>query len=365
MNRDEYLPYAPGPSAPGPRPWADIQADLERDVWPGLFGTKDRKNNATNTITTIPFLGWPTVKQILDRYVPGWSYIPVSHQSLDGMRVIVDVILRIPTSDYGIVERGATGSDTASEKSYGETADRAESKALRRAAAKFGIGFRLYHDKRARQEIVRWLADQGRGSTQPDDESRTQDGGADGRIFVAGSPRPHSSGVSDRQLGAIYAIGRNERHLSEAETDAACLGKFGRPPQELTGRQASDFIDLLKSGNALPQPPSDRPPAQASAPVESRAGAGAQGRSPASTNGAASLTRAAEASTHETPVPRITEEQFNTLKRLESALGWGPEDKVQYLHPYHATVWKHLTFAEAAACIADLTPQAALVQAAP
>jgi hypothetical protein len=175
-----------------------------------------------------------------------------------------------------------------------------------------------YAEKRAQLDAVLRV-----GCLSDEFTQDMDDAGASGNT-AAGSPRAHSSGVSDRQLGAIYAIGRNERHLSEAETDAACLGKFGRPPQELTGRQASDFIDLLKSGNALPQPASDRPPAQASAPVESRAGAGAQGRSPAPTNGAASLPRAAEASTHENSDPAAhlaTAEQIARIRALAAPAG--------------------------------------------
>jgi hypothetical protein len=72
------------------------------------------------------------------------------------------------------------------------------------------------------------------------------------------------------------------------------------------------------------QAPANRPQDSASAPVESRAGAPAQGRSPAPTSGAASLTRAAEASTHENSDPAghlATPEQIARIRALAAPAG--------------------------------------------
>jgi hypothetical protein len=72
------------------------------------------------------------------------------------------------------------------------------------------------------------------------------------------------------------------------------------------------------------QAPANRPQDSASAPAESRAGAGAQGRSPVSTNGAASLPRAAEASTHENSDPAAhlaTAEQIARIRALAAPAG--------------------------------------------
>lgn len=50
------------------------------------------------------------------------------------------------------------------------------------------------------------------------------------------------------QVKAIYVIGRNEHRLSESEVDERIRALYGRPPAEMTKRQASEAIDRLKAG---------------------------------------------------------------------------------------------------------------------
>lgn len=52
------------------------------------------------------------------------------------------------------------------------------------------------------------------------------------------------------QVRAIYAIARNQHGLSEPQTDDRALAAFGRPPAELSKRQASDFITSMQGSEA-------------------------------------------------------------------------------------------------------------------
>lgn len=142
--RDRYLPYAPGPDpATGPRPLAAVLADLKRPIHESFLQTKTKKG------TEITFISWHTATRILDKYAPGWQYETHSQIAGDGSHVVVDARIGLPTADYGLVWRGATGWDEDEEKAYGDASDRAESQALRRAAAKFGLGLYLYYEKGA------------------------------------------------------------------------------------------------------------------------------------------------------------------------------------------------------------------------
>ncbi len=61
---------------------------------------------------------------------------------------------------------------------------------------------------------------------------------------AAGSP--NGSVATEKQIKAIYAIGRASKRLSESQVDDRCAEIFGVAPAELTKAEASQFIDLLK-----------------------------------------------------------------------------------------------------------------------
>jgi hypothetical protein len=63
------------------------------------------------------------------------------------------------------------------------------------------------------------------------------------------SIRPfHGDKATPAQVKAIYVIARNELRLNEEETDERFRSAFGRPPAEISKRQASEAIDRLKAG---------------------------------------------------------------------------------------------------------------------
>jgi hypothetical protein len=57
---------------------------------------------------------------------------------------------------------------------------------------------------------------------------------------------PTGSALTEKQLKAIYAIGRAGKRLSEQQVDDRCAEIFGVRPNELTKAEASQFIDMLK-----------------------------------------------------------------------------------------------------------------------
>lgn len=61
---------------------------------------------------------------------------------------------------------------------------------------------------------------------------------------------PSGSAATEKQIKAIYAIGRASKRLSEGQVDDRAVEIFGVRPQELTKAEASQMIDLLKGDTA-------------------------------------------------------------------------------------------------------------------
>ena len=62
----------------------------------------------------------------------------------------------------------------------------------------------------------------------------------------AASASPSGSQATEKQVKAIYAIGRASKRLSESQVDDRSVEVFGVIPTELTKAEASQFIDMLK-----------------------------------------------------------------------------------------------------------------------
>ena len=62
----------------------------------------------------------------------------------------------------------------------------------------------------------------------------------------AGGVRTREARATAPQVKAIYSIARSRRGLGEAEVEERSRAAYGRPPAELSRRQASQFIDALK-----------------------------------------------------------------------------------------------------------------------
>lgn len=90
----------------------------------------------------ILYLSWHDAIKYLDHYAPGWCYEVRTINTVAG-KLILTVRLSIPSTE-GIVFREATGQEDEDLDAYGDSSSNAESMALRRAAAKFGLGLYLY-----------------------------------------------------------------------------------------------------------------------------------------------------------------------------------------------------------------------------
>jgi hypothetical protein len=121
------------------RPIREIIADLSKPI-PDRF-LKD-KTIKGNKLTYIP---WYHAIKLLDWFAPGWSF-EVREISPTGKQTVLVVRLIIPAAE-GDVWREATGIEEDDVTGYGDTSSNAESMALRRAAAKFGLGLYLYDKK--------------------------------------------------------------------------------------------------------------------------------------------------------------------------------------------------------------------------
>lgn len=121
---------------PYARPIAEIMADLSKPIAPQHL--ESRKQGGKN----LTFIPWHRAVRYLDYYAPGWNYEVRNIFHLGG-RVALVVRISIPCAE-GVVYREATGQEEEDTSSYGDPTSNAESMALRRAAAKFGLGLYLY-----------------------------------------------------------------------------------------------------------------------------------------------------------------------------------------------------------------------------
>ena len=90
----------------------------------------------------LTYIAWHDAVKYLDHYAPGWCYEVRSIDSIAG-KLILTIRLSVPCAE-GLVFREATGQEDENTDSWGDPSSNAESMALRRAAAKFGLGLYLY-----------------------------------------------------------------------------------------------------------------------------------------------------------------------------------------------------------------------------
>lgn len=90
----------------------------------------------------IQYISWHDAVKYLDHYAPGWNYEIRNIQNIAG-KLILTVRLSVPCAE-GLVFREATGQEDEDKDNYGDSSSNAESMALRRASAKFGLGLYLY-----------------------------------------------------------------------------------------------------------------------------------------------------------------------------------------------------------------------------
>lgn len=133
---------------PASRPITEIIADLSKPIPPrdskgnAILKSKEVKNRKTGQVSQLTFISWNTAIRLLDVYAPGWCY-EIRNAYHVGTQLVLVVRVTIPASD-GIFYREATGIEDEDTSSFGDASSNAESMALRRAAAKFGLALYLY-----------------------------------------------------------------------------------------------------------------------------------------------------------------------------------------------------------------------------
>lgn len=128
------------------RPIIEILADVSKPI-PGKYLAQRKQGGATLT-----YLPWYNAVKLLDRCAPGWDYsITQIHTTSDAseaglpLRARIFVVVRITIrAAEGDFTRESIGTELLNCGSYGDPSSNAESMALRRAAAKFGLGLYLY-----------------------------------------------------------------------------------------------------------------------------------------------------------------------------------------------------------------------------
>ena len=114
--------------------------DIVKDLSKPIAGKHLRKRRQGGK--EISYLAWHDAVKYLDHFAPGWCYEIRAIESVAG-KLIMIVRLSIPSLE-GITYREATGQEDETLDSYGDSSSNAESMALRRASAKFGLGLSLY-----------------------------------------------------------------------------------------------------------------------------------------------------------------------------------------------------------------------------
>lgn len=118
-----------------------IIADLSKPL-PARF-VKQRKQGGA----VLDYIEWHSAVKLLDYYAPGWEYRVDSVTDVGG-RVAVVVSICIHSDDESYTWRSATGQEEPDQAGYGDPISNAEAMALKRAAAKFGLGLYLYDKDR-------------------------------------------------------------------------------------------------------------------------------------------------------------------------------------------------------------------------
>lgn len=94
------------------------------------------------------------------------------------------------------------------------------------------------------------FANSGFRTAAPNDGGRMPAEDDDFDRLPAAEISPSGSAATEKQIKAIYAIGRASKRLSEGQVDDRAVEIFGVRPQELTKAEASQMIDLLKGDTA-------------------------------------------------------------------------------------------------------------------
>lgn len=117
-----------------------VIADLSKPLPDEFINWKDSWSKGKKG-NPIPYIKWSDANLILDYITPGWQIELRENQISDRAIVTAKITL---LCEEGLFARESTGSDETTDNMFGGFMPDAESQAVRRAAAKFGLGLYLY-----------------------------------------------------------------------------------------------------------------------------------------------------------------------------------------------------------------------------
>ena len=137
----------------------------------------------------------------------------------------------------------ATGWGSETRQDFFDYIEKAETKALGRALAALGYGTQFCEDF----DFAAGSA--GNAHVVDSPVELTPVGSADRAIPARPSavPQTSSSLATPAQLKLIYLTATRDLQITEEELEERCQMQYGRLPLHLTKREASEFIDALKS----------------------------------------------------------------------------------------------------------------------
>ena len=135
----------------------------------------------------------------------------------------------------------ATGWGSETPDDFADYIEKAETKALGRALAALGYGTQFCEDFDFSSQHPAH-----RDKDQPLVDAPVGRGGL--KVIRDRA----KAGATSSQIKAIYAIGRRHGAPDDAAVEARCRAVHGCAPAELSKRQASAFIDLLRSPEPAP-----------------------------------------------------------------------------------------------------------------
>lgn len=149
MSNTTSTQIQPAPVANEPKSIRSIQAiiaDLSKPLNKQRLKVRieERRNKKSGQVAKIelPYLPWYQAVRYLDNYAPGWRHEIRSVNQI-GDKLVMTVRIVIPCAE-GEVWREASALEPIQGNGFGDAATNAESAALRRAAAKFGLALYLY-----------------------------------------------------------------------------------------------------------------------------------------------------------------------------------------------------------------------------
>ncbi len=140
----------------------------------------------------------------------------------------------------------ATGWGSETRQDFFDYIEKAETKALGRALAALGFGTQFCED-------FDFAAGSAGNAHVVDSPVEVPQAAAVGSQPSRPTPLPQTSSslATPAQLKLIYLTATRDLHITEEELEERCQAQYGRLPLHLTKREASEFIDALKSNRSV------------------------------------------------------------------------------------------------------------------